>query len=115
MQDLPKIISVDDHVIEPPNVWQDRLPARYRAVGPRVERHSVKEMTFVGGRFAYEMGVEGEGPLADWWVFEDTAVPHTRLAAAVGVPCEQVTVTPSPTRTCARAATTATPASRTWT
>ena len=23
---LPKIISVDDHVIEPPHVWQDRLP-----------------------------------------------------------------------------------------
>ena len=25
--DFPKIISVDDHVIEPPDVWQDRLPA----------------------------------------------------------------------------------------
>ena len=27
--DLPKIISVDDHVIEHANVWQDRLPAKY--------------------------------------------------------------------------------------
>ena len=24
--ELPKIISVDDHVVEPPGVWQDRLP-----------------------------------------------------------------------------------------
>ncbi|MCX7621616.1 MAG: amidohydrolase [Acidimicrobiales bacterium] len=91
-EEFPKIISVDDHVIEPPNVWQDRLPAKYREIGPRVERHPVAEMTFVGGKFAYKMGTEG--PLADWWVFEDKAIPHTRLAAAVGVPREQVTVTP---------------------
>jgi predicted TIM-barrel fold metal-dependent hydrolase len=94
MEDFPRIISVDDHVIEPPNVWQDRLPARFREVGPRIERHPVAEMTFVGGKFAYRMGEAGDGPLADWWVFEDKAIPHTRLAAAVGVPREEVTVTP---------------------
>ncbi|MDD2857845.1 MAG: amidohydrolase family protein [Candidatus Nanopelagicales bacterium] len=36
---LPKdaqIISVDDHVIEHPNVWQDRLPAKYKDVGPKL-------------------------------------------------------------------------------
>ncbi len=94
MEDFPKFISVDDHVIEPPNVWQDRLPAKYREVGPRIERHPVAEMSFVGGKFAYRMGEEGDGPLADWWMFEDKAIPHTRLAAAVGVPREEVTVTP---------------------
>ena len=31
-----KLISVDDHVVEPPHVWADRLPAKYRDVGPRV-------------------------------------------------------------------------------
>jgi predicted TIM-barrel fold metal-dependent hydrolase len=31
-----KAVSVDDHLIEPPHLWQDRLPERYRAVGPRV-------------------------------------------------------------------------------
>jgi predicted TIM-barrel fold metal-dependent hydrolase len=31
-----KLISVDDHVIEPPNVWVDRLPAKYQGVGPRI-------------------------------------------------------------------------------
>ena len=29
------MISVDDHLIEPPSVWVDRLPARYRGAGPR--------------------------------------------------------------------------------
>jgi predicted TIM-barrel fold metal-dependent hydrolase len=29
------LISVDDHIIEPPNVWADRLPRKYRDLGPR--------------------------------------------------------------------------------
>src|SRR5260370_10429935 len=38
---LPKdaqIISGDDHVIEHPRVWLDRLPAKYADVGPRIVR-----------------------------------------------------------------------------
>jgi predicted TIM-barrel fold metal-dependent hydrolase len=31
-----RLISVDDHLLEHPGVWQDRLPARYREAGPRV-------------------------------------------------------------------------------
>jgi predicted TIM-barrel fold metal-dependent hydrolase len=31
-----KLISVDDHVIEHPRVWQDRLPERFQEAGPRV-------------------------------------------------------------------------------
>jgi hypothetical protein len=31
-----KPISVDDHIIEPPHLWQTRLPQRYREQGPRV-------------------------------------------------------------------------------
>ena len=27
---FPRIISVDDHIMEPPNVWQDRLPAKFK-------------------------------------------------------------------------------------
>ena len=32
------LFSVDDHIIEPPNVWMDRLPSKYKDVGPRVLR-----------------------------------------------------------------------------
>jgi hypothetical protein len=35
---LPRIISVDDHVIEPMDLWTDRLPAKYHDRAPRIER-----------------------------------------------------------------------------
>ena len=46
------LVSVDDHVIEPAGVWQDRLPAKYREAGPRWIRDDV-------------------GPA---WIFEDVRV-----------------------------------------
>ena len=39
--ELPKIISVDDHVVEPPHLWDRWLPDRYRARGPHVERRGI--------------------------------------------------------------------------
>ena len=30
------LISVDDHIIEPPKVWSDRLPSKYLEAGPHV-------------------------------------------------------------------------------
>jgi predicted TIM-barrel fold metal-dependent hydrolase len=36
LQDHMRLISVDDHLIEHPMVWQDRLPAAYREQGPRI-------------------------------------------------------------------------------
>ena len=35
---VPWIISVDDHVIEPPDLFQRLLPARFRERGPKVVR-----------------------------------------------------------------------------
>ena len=32
MTDIPRIVSADDHVVEPPSVWVDRLSARDREV-----------------------------------------------------------------------------------
>ena len=34
--ELPLIISVDDHVLEPKDLWQRELPAHLRDRGPRV-------------------------------------------------------------------------------
>src|SRR6266436_9536978 len=36
LQDNMEIISVDDHMIEPPRVWQDRLPAKHLELGPKI-------------------------------------------------------------------------------
>ena len=95
MSDLPKIISVDDHVVEPGHIWQSRLPARYRAVGPRIVRQKVADMTFVGGVFSYrEAEPTEQGTWCDWWFVEDLRWPMTRLTAAAGYPRDEVTLTP---------------------
>ncbi|MFD6060209.1 amidohydrolase family protein [Rhodococcus wratislaviensis] len=36
LQDEHQIVSVDDHLIEHPRVWQDRLPDRFKERGPRI-------------------------------------------------------------------------------
>ncbi|WP_037575122.1 amidohydrolase family protein [Phaeacidiphilus oryzae] len=91
MDSFPRIISVDDHTVEPPEVWSERLPARHRETGPRIVRAPLAEMTFKGGRFAPRMGEPGDpGTLADWWVYEDLRRPLTRLDTAVGYPRDEV-------------------------
>ena len=91
MRELPKIISVDDHITEPATVWSDRLPSKYADVGPRIHRLPVKQMTFIGGTFTAIPGEKGEeGPLADWWFYEDLRRPLTRLDTAVGFSRDEV-------------------------
>jgi predicted TIM-barrel fold metal-dependent hydrolase len=81
--------------MEPPNVWQDRLPAKFKEVGPRMVRLKIAEMSFVGGVFSYQEANEGEdGTWCDWWLTEDLKYPLVRLMAAAGYPREEVTVTP---------------------
>ncbi len=41
-EDLPLIISVDDHVMEPKDLWQQQLPPSMRAQGPRVVQEKVR-------------------------------------------------------------------------
>ena len=61
-----KIFSVDDHIIEPADLWTSRLPAKYREIGPRV----VDE----GGR--------------EFWAYEDQRVLTVGLNAVAGHPRE---------------------------
>lgn len=35
-EDPQWLVSVDDHVVESPDVWRDRVPAKYRDVAPHV-------------------------------------------------------------------------------
>ncbi|MEU6126475.1 amidohydrolase family protein, partial [Streptomyces sp. NPDC047123] len=88
---FPKIISVDDHTVEPPDVWRDRLPSKYQDRGPRIVRAPLREMSFLGGKFAPVMGEQGEdGPIGDWWIYEDLHRPLTRLDTAVGYDRDEI-------------------------
>lgn len=68
--DLNWITSVDDHIIEPPNVWVDRIPSKYLDVCPRVI-------------------TEDDG--AEFWVYEDTKSITGGLGASAGRRAEDIT------------------------
>ncbi len=89
--DLPLIVSVDDHVIEPPHVWTDRLPSKYHDVAPRIERMPLAELTMIGGRYQITPG--GDGPLVDFWRYEDLSMPHRRIIAAAGYEPDEIGLT----------------------
>ena len=78
--DLPKIVSVDDHVVEPPTLWTDRLPATYADRMPRVVRKR--------GRQVYDGGLKfvesDDAPPVDLWLYDDLVSPIPRGMAQVG-------------------------------
>ena len=71
--ELPKIISVDDHVVEPPHVWQTWLPERFRAAGPRVERKKWGDFRLRTGA-RYDNVEDPEGMWGDAWYYEDRLI-----------------------------------------
>lgn len=51
------LISVDDHIIEPPNVWWDRLPSRFREDGPHVVEDEGRQFWVFEGERGETMGL----------------------------------------------------------
>src|SRR2546428_13579608 len=51
------LLDADSHVSEPLNLWQERLPAKYRDIAPR-------------------MMTEYEGKPGAWWHIEQDRQPH---------------------------------------
>ena len=90
MEQFPKIISVDDHVVEPANLWQDRLPAKHRETGPRVVLAPRGDVTFKGGKLSVAIGEPGSGPDVAWWFYESLRRPLMRLDASVGYDRDEV-------------------------
>ena len=90
---IPMIVSVDDHVVEPADLWQRWLPARFRDRGPRVERLGIESMDFLGGT-RYDIVYSDDAPPADCWIYEDLVAPHKRHVAAVGFPREEMSLSP---------------------
>ncbi|MGD9797740.1 MAG: amidohydrolase family protein [Acidimicrobiia bacterium] len=68
-----QVVSVDDHVIEHPNVWQDRLPAKFKEAGPKNVR-------------------DDEG--RDVWWFEGNPYFNGGLNAVAGKPREEYGLDP---------------------
>lgn len=91
---LPKLISVDDHVVEPAHVWEQWLPAKYGDRGPRIVRRGIREIDYVGTA-NYVEHFDDESPVkVDCWLYEDLVYTHKRMVAAAGYPKEEQTLTP---------------------
>jgi hypothetical protein len=74
MGSLPQLISVDDHVVEPPDLWWSRLPADLRLQAPHVRREKGTLSEALSGRW-----VPGDdGHWADVWYYEDQVRPLQR-------------------------------------
>ncbi|MGZ8763028.1 MAG: amidohydrolase family protein, partial [Acidimicrobiia bacterium] len=67
-------ISVDDHVVEPPDMFDGRLPARYADQAPKIVR------TDAGN---------------DVWVFNGVEIPNIGLNAVAGRPREEYGINPT--------------------
>ncbi len=93
MKELPRIISVDDHVVEPAHLWATWLPARFRDRGPRVERRGIGSIRHVGGG-TYEQTFTPDGPPADCWIYEDLVYINKRHVAAVGYDRDDMEMVP---------------------
>ena len=91
--EIPMIVSVDDHVVEPPHLWQTWLPEKWRDQGPRVERRGIGTMRHVGGG-TYEQSYDPSGPQGDCWLFEDLVYINKRHVAAVGFDRDDMTAVP---------------------
>jgi predicted TIM-barrel fold metal-dependent hydrolase len=81
MSELPRIISVDDHVLEPGDLWSERVPRHLQDRAPKLMR--------VKGRF--RAGTRGDwvaaddGRWADIWRFEDYQMAIIPGFAAAGL------------------------------
>jgi len=79
--ELPKILSVDDHVVEPAHVWQKWLPEKHREKGPRIERKRWGAFKLKKGA-KYEMTEDPDGQWGDAWIYEDKVIyVHKRFVA----------------------------------
>ncbi|MDX2382239.1 MAG: amidohydrolase, partial [Acidimicrobiia bacterium] len=92
---LPLIVSVDDHVVEPRDLFDNWLPQKFRdhPDKPRVERRGLAGMAYKGGT-TYEFDWQDDAPQADCWIYGDLIAPHKRHVAAVGFSRDEMTASP---------------------
>jgi predicted TIM-barrel fold metal-dependent hydrolase len=76
--DVPRIVSVDDHVLEPGDLWLRYLPQRFQDRAPRLQRMRGRYGETPTSPWVEDAG----GPWADVWVFGDV-----RMAIAPGFAC----------------------------
>jgi predicted TIM-barrel fold metal-dependent hydrolase len=85
---IPPIVDLDAHVVEPPGVWSDRLPAKYQAIGPHIEYLPAGVPKLAGSAYIEEPG--SAGPDVAWWCYEDHRASLKRTIAAAGFERDEI-------------------------
>jgi hypothetical protein len=85
--EIPRVVSVDDHVMEPPELFRKRLPARFRDEAPRVERGNIERIAYLGGQ-EWKLHFSDDGVPGDYWVYDGKALPMKRINASAGMPLD---------------------------
>ncbi|ELB89197.1 hydrolase [Rhodococcus wratislaviensis IFP 2016] len=85
------LISVDDHLIEPPTVWTDRLPKKFHEQGPRIVEMDMSQSHGDEGLSALLLDTARQGDtapkkkkLAEVWSYEGRIYPNIGLNAVAG-------------------------------
>jgi predicted TIM-barrel fold metal-dependent hydrolase len=68
------LVSVDDHLVEPPDLFEGHLPARYADLAPKVVKTATGD---------------------DVWTFDGTSIPNIGLNAGAGRPKEEYGIEPT--------------------
>ena len=84
--EIPGIISVDDHVIEPAHLWQRWLPAEFRDRGPKIVRLPWER----GPGYRQPFRPAASGPMADFWVVGDITQAILTSQTAAGRDSEDI-------------------------
>ncbi|MFE5703931.1 amidohydrolase family protein [Rhodococcus koreensis] len=81
------LVSVDDHLIEHPNVWRDRLPQKYRDIGPMIVETTGDEIDSYGFGQKVSKGRQV-------WQLDGQIYPELGLNAVAGKPRDQLGTDP---------------------
>ena len=64
------LFSVDDHIIEPADVWSSRVPAKFRDTAPHVAHDDGREYWVLEGQRQQTMGLNAVAgkPREQWYL-----------------------------------------------
>jgi predicted TIM-barrel fold metal-dependent hydrolase len=87
LTDDMQLVSVDDHLVEKPDLWQERLPRKFREVGPRIIEADGTETDQYGFGTKVPKGSQA-------WMLEGKVYAQLGLNAVAGKPRDAIGTEP---------------------
>ncbi|WP_280490225.1 amidohydrolase family protein [Nocardia carnea] len=91
LQNHMHLISTDDHLIEHPRLWADRLPKKFLDTGPRIIEKEMPRSVHAGDGANSKTGTK----VAEVWTYEGRIYPYIGLNAVAGKKPEEYGAEPT--------------------